>query len=217
MAGSNQHYIPRFVLRAFKDQYRPSHVWKYSKGFANPKHSAIKKTASQDYFYSQISERQTLDDRVTDLENRIAPIHANILKLQDGPITEPIEDFLKLMVHLEVRTKHARQFMPEVLIAMIRSLETIVSDKENLREWLGVNGQSLHPKLRAEMLARIQGGNSIETLNLREDTIERVLTFLVREKFDTFIADALTSIKDGVNEAIQMIPDSAIGDQTKPT
>ena len=75
MAGRNQHFIPRFLQRAFGIRPTRKDIWYFGRGEKAEKRS-VKRTASEDYFYSepQGDGRSTLDDAITRMESDLAAL-----------------------------------------------------------------------------------------------------------------------------------------------
>jgi len=111
VAGTNQHYIPQSLLRAFGKQGKGKEVqvavYTRQKNFVTSTRGA----AAQRYFYSELSadSTRTLDDRITEeYEPRINFILA---QLHQQAIATPVDaaQAAELIAHLCVRTAQMRE------------------------------------------------------------------------------------------------------------
>ena len=106
--GHNQHYIPRFLQRAFGIPRSRREIWQFSPG-ESPERRLIKRTASEDYFYSRPSAdgQPTLDDTITNVESDLSQ---TLRDVRSGVLDEPIDasKAAAIVSHMLSRTAHLR-------------------------------------------------------------------------------------------------------------
>ena len=116
--SKKQHYVPQLHLRQFEGENPRGMLWVYEKGRPKPRPAKAKETAAENNFYSaQTADGEwvdILDDWLTDMEGRAAPVYEALL---EGRIPEGQEraDFATFVSSLFVRTPAAIRAAAEVV------------------------------------------------------------------------------------------------------
>jgi len=210
MAGRKQHFIPQQFLRNFSIPEKSTHVYTYRKKAKFPFQSAISDTAAMRDFYSEPSSEFTLDDKITNLEMALDPIVKKMSTAPNDDVETMLNEYLELMIHLEVRTRHTREFMSKAFGELMNSLANVVGKTENLSTWLGIKDGILHKKLDLALKDELAQYNFAKLTNLQESTIERLSSFFIREKFHFFISDMSLDLKKEVRELLSLSPSSVV-------
>lgn len=102
MPGINQHHIPQLLQRGFgvKRSGKPKEIWVYQPD-GTPELKLIKETASNDFFYSYLSEdgSPTLDDRITVTESPLATKLNELRSALSGTPVDP-DEAATIVMHL---------------------------------------------------------------------------------------------------------------------
>lgn len=110
MSGSKQHYIPQLLLRRF-GRPRPGRdkvqVWVYPAD-RPPFFSATDGVAAQRFFYSALSDAETLDDRITRHEDAVSTDLADLDRTATGEAADA-GAAARVIAHLTVRNAHTRR------------------------------------------------------------------------------------------------------------
>ncbi len=139
MAGSNQHYIPRFLLRGFLAT--DSEVWVHE-----PYRSSlvsIKKAAAEHEFYGSPGAG-SLDERITNFENRGA-LRLNLFRSAHGSVDA--EWAAKLFVHFAFRSKLIRSLDVQLFLAARTMIRQKFGDQTWLEKKMGVNKPRLNGRI----------------------------------------------------------------------
>jgi hypothetical protein len=107
MAGRKQHFIPQALQRGFGvAKGKKTQVYVFKKG-QEPYNSSTEGVAAQRDFYSEPSDEQTLDDKITTYEATIlAPAVAALRESPAGPIEPQLA--AAVVVHLSIRSAFVR-------------------------------------------------------------------------------------------------------------
>ncbi|MBI2815683.1 MAG: DUF4238 domain-containing protein [Acidobacteria bacterium] len=136
MAGSRQHVLPQFLLRGFasRTSAKEAYSWVQRKRVVAFE-TNITNIGVTKHFYDQNGGETSVDQEITALENRFAPLLWQLREeqLSRGIPGSPISEFV---VHLTLRTKHLRDSLSEAVAYGIRSLTDFMSRPENLRSIL---------------------------------------------------------------------------------
>lgn len=134
MSGTNQHYIPRAVIRPFRVNIEgyEQHTYVFRKGEAEPgKPKAIKGVGSAKNFYSDDIDTD-LDSRIDKYENILSRMRDELLTCPAGGISsaKPAE----YLTHLTLRTAHFRDSSSEVFGELLTQFFSIFTDKNTLKQ-----------------------------------------------------------------------------------
>ena len=219
MAGRKQHHIPRLLQRGFLTEHtgRTEKVWVVRKS-GKPYVSAIEDVAAERDFYSKPSSdgTKTLDDRITDYEDRLANLVRNLREIPIGERADPAIAS-EVISHLAPRTKSLRALMARGLNGIADAVSSHLESEDIVARLLGLDA--------VEPDARFQGHFRMEIEKLLVgvpnappiDFLERLAFVAIQEGFPDFFAQqvpqlqAMTSlfasmsgasVKSGHNEAL---------------
>jgi len=107
VAGRKQHFIPQALQRGFGEATgKKTQVYVFKKG-QKPYLSSTEGVAAQRDFYSEPSEEETLDDRITKYEELVlSPAVAALRESPAGPIDAHVA--AAVVVHLSIRSAFVR-------------------------------------------------------------------------------------------------------------
>lgn len=155
MAGKKQHFIPRLFVKYFSEnpETKNPKIWfyRYQK---DPYSSGINDAPAKRYFYSYIEDDEinhSLDDKITKYEERtIAPI---LLQLQSSDVGQQIGPILPahLISHLIFRNDHFRQFIANTAKIGLKTLKSIICNKNNLKSAILKDLQQPHGRSQSEL------------------------------------------------------------------
>ena len=107
MAGKKQHHIPQSLQRGFLFDVKAEKTYVHRRdGSSFP--TSISGVAAQRYFYSHLSSdgSKTLDDRITDYENRLGDLLINLRAVSiDGAVDADVA--AEAIAHLAPRSARA--------------------------------------------------------------------------------------------------------------
>jgi hypothetical protein len=144
MSGRKQHHIPQLLLRGFgRQKGNATQVVVYSiyRGiFA----TATDKIAAKRYFYSkpsEIPEVQTLDERITSHESKLADA---ILEFRAVPAHHAVDSRIaaETVTHLCIRQEHVRESIGTVIGKVVDFSKDVFSEKDRARKALGIDAQT---------------------------------------------------------------------------
>jgi hypothetical protein len=107
VAGRKQHFIPQALQRGFGvAKGKKTQVYVFKKG-QEPYYSSTEGVAAQRDFYSEPSDEQSLDDKITTYEGTVlAPAVAALREAPVGPIDSHVA--AAVVVHLSIRSAFVR-------------------------------------------------------------------------------------------------------------
>ena len=182
MSGPNQHYIPRFLQRAFGIRQRRSWIWQFGRGEA-PKHRRIKRTGASDDFYSAPlpDGRPTLDDAITKVEQQIA---STLRDIRAGHPGDPVDakDAAAVVSHLATRAAHVRSTFRDAVARLLERAEDLFADPTNVEAILGLDADTPNRLMRGAMAKELAREPEIERTGFPKDVLERVGFMLLQER-----------------------------------
>jgi hypothetical protein len=153
MAGINQHYLPRFLLKGFASRIVGKEIftWAYHKG-KNVFEPNIKGISAERYFYGKQGEISA-DNEITELEGKYG---AFIDELRERDNGAQIEDsrVVEFIAHLCIRTKHLRDSLRESTEFLMDKISEYLSDYDNLKKFILGN-----PKLAEDVVGKMMDDN----------------------------------------------------------
>lgn len=167
MAGALQHHIPQFLTRGFRvpgGSKKQSQVWLYAKD-EEPRLALIKdEVAVEPHFYSEQSSdgSRTLDDEITDYENKAARSIQGLRNLTPDTPCDP-QISAELVAHLTIRNDHLRRTFTLGVQAIILAGRVFVL---TLRAPIS-NARRTKEALRTRLLS-LAAGNGDETIDVEE-------------------------------------------------
>jgi len=134
VAGSRQHVLPRFLLRGFQSRISGNQIytWVQRKGRASFE-TNILNAFVEGKFYE--AAEVNVDDDITNLENRFAPIIDGLRK-ETSSRTISNSEIPELVVHLSIRTKNLRDSFFAASNYVFKGLITYMEDPKNLHTML---------------------------------------------------------------------------------
>lgn len=219
MAGRKQHFIPRRFVRNFSDnpETKNPKIWFYRLD-KEPYSVGINDAPAQRHFYSNSSDYETLDDKITRYEEKfVTPI---LMKLETSSPNQPIEsDFpAKLISHLIVRNDHVRSLEAIMLKTALQLLKDIFFDKKSFKNAMGIDLINPRGKFNTELIERIKNEfphaddkevelikkSRLSTLTDKqvEDTLDSQIE-LFKIMFPIMEKSIVSSVKKATNDSIR--------------
>jgi hypothetical protein len=207
LAGRKQHYIPQSVQRAFEARHTglKTQVYVYPKGRA-PYLTSTEGAAAERDFYStpQPNSKNTLDDLITDFESDELNQSLNELRsVEHGPVDPAMASLV--IAHLTLRTAHLRGTFDSVFQSVFDQMASAVDKTESVRKLVGIDSPSdnrLKEAIRSELSAV---GLDALTQDDR-NTIERMISFRLRERFDALFENTKDAVKGGLAQMMSQAP-----------
>jgi hypothetical protein len=209
LAGRKQHYIPQSVQRAFEARRTglKTQVYVYPKGRSSYLTSTEGAAAERDFYSTpQPNSRDTLDDLITDFEQgELDAILIELRSMKHGPVDA--EKASLAVAHLTVRTAHLRGAINSMFHAVVDQMKSILAEPDSVRRLVGVDS-STDTRLQ-EMLSAELSALGLDSL-AQDDrtTIERMIGFRLRERFDALFQDSKDAVKGELNSLIGRVPDT---------
>ncbi|MDE0420719.1 MAG: DUF4238 domain-containing protein [Gammaproteobacteria bacterium] len=212
MSGKNQHYIPSFVQRAFGIRTkRRQWIWRFGRE-GEPECRRIKKTGSEDYFYSEPSAdgRPSLDDAITALEDRIS---STLNDIRSGSPGDPVdaEGAAAVVAHLATRTAHVRSTFGDGVRRLLERTEELFAAPANVGAMLGLDGEEPNRFVREVIANELDRWRpEIAATGIPIDVLERVGFALLKEnwgdvagQFADLAARLVDEVRGRTGEAIR--------------
>lgn len=158
MSGRRQHYLPRFLQRAFRFRGEGDSALVYAHERDKVYSPNVMGLGQERDFYGH-PEESGLDAAITATEDRLAAIHRELLAEADS-VVDPAQA-ARLVSAISIRTKSMREAMNALGPLLVDAMETHFQDEKVLRE--AFRKESADPKmfndLMAEQLAKMPGLN----------------------------------------------------------
>lgn len=190
MAGRIQHYIPQSFQRGFllSEESQKTHVYRINKIYI----SNINRVAAQRDFYSKPSSdgKKTLDDVITDYENRLGHLLNSLRAVEIGAVADACMA-AEVIAHLTPRGNNVRQIFGNGVKELISGISNIFANQESVMSLLGLNKPSPNKTWNVHIASALNEQKDI--LNLLNSTIrqakvpktslDRMLFMHIRESF----------------------------------
>lgn len=208
MSGRKQHYIPQALLRGFKATQSGKHTQVYvCRADRSPYLSSTEGVAAQRNFYSELSPngQRTLDDRITDYEQRLTSL---LTQLRAAPSGSEVDSSVaaELVSHLAMRSAFLRQTFELGLQDTIASAGAFFMDTASARSRLGIDQHGLAPELSEAVDNAIQELGPRIHFELPKPLLRHILCTWMREGFDAIhaehIAPQLATALDQIANAL---------------
>lgn len=213
MAGRKQHFIPQDLQRGFgvaKGKKTQVHVFK--KGQA-PYHSSTEGVAAQRDFYSEPSNEQSLDDKITTYEGTVlAPAVAALREAPAGPIDSHVA--AAVVVHLSIRSAFVRGSFSAAAAEVLDHFAGAMCSDEASRALLEVDSlksESTLVKLIEEDVLQQFGGIPESGRN----ALAKLAHFRVREKFPQMFPDLAAMVLQQLGMLLEKIPEMIVNGHSK--
>ncbi len=225
MSGRNQHYIPSFVQRAFGIRAkRRRWIWRFGPE-GEPECRRIKKTGSEDYFYSgpAADGRPTLDDAITVLENGMS---STLNDIRAGLPGDPVdaEGAAAVVAHLATRTAHVRSTFGDGVRRLLARTEELFAEPANVGAMLGLDGDEPSELVREVIAKELERHPEAARTGIPTGVLERVGFALLKENWGEFAGQfsdwaarlvdevrgvAGEAIRDGHNKGLEAVEGSS--------
>lgn len=207
MAGKRQHYIPRFLQRGFLDasDSKADRTWLYRRG-TKPRLVGIRDVGVGEYFYSKLSSDgiKTLDDLITESER---DLDVDLIIIRSTPVGQPInaEIAARLVAHLAIRTNHVRSMFSQGAEKIVDEMAELVLDTVKMRGLLGIDVPTSIKKIATPMSDALDALH-LEKYPLPTALTKRMLSFYVRELFDSFYQEVQIDLSQKIVGVVGVIP-----------
>ena len=193
-SGPNQHYIPAFVQRAFGISPRKREIW-YIEREKKPIKRAIKRTGSQDNFYSDPAAKSVfnLDAKITDSEKTIAHLLHTVRSTATNKSIDP-EHAAAIVAHLAPRTAHIRNSLKHGMSEILGQAKTVLLDAENIMVMAGLDQSEPNKRFRDQVFTELSKNPEISQLAVPEHVLERIAFYFAKENASSFIDSSLPII-----------------------
>lgn len=217
MSGRKQHYIPQCLLRGFEAERSGKHVQVFVFRPGRQHYlSSTEGVAAERDFYSGLSadERKTLDDRITDYEQRLSPL---LKQLRSSPPGEPLDSFLaaEVVAHLTIRGAFLRDVFGLGLQEMIAGASAFFSNEESVRSWVGIDCQEPTQVLGEEIDKAIETLRPLLPVELPTALMRRLLVVHYREAFSSLHSQQSPQLAALLGDLAEMAPSLIRGSHSK--
>ena len=200
MPGRNQHFIPRFLQRAFGIRPVRKEIWYFGRGEVAEKRS-VKRTASEDFFYSepQADGRSTLDDAITRVESDLAAL-LNEIRAKNPGDTIASTTAAAIVSHLAQRTAHVRATLSEGVVRLLRRVEDTFSERDSVEALMGLDGAVPGDRFRELVMSELAGKPEIARLGIPHRVLERVAFLFAKENAGELVeqgVEVVNAVLDG--------------------
>ena len=210
MSGPNQHYIPRFLQRAFGIRPRRLSIWRFGLG-EDPDCRRIKRTGASDFFYSAPSPdgRPTLDDAITEVEEQMA---STLNGIRSGSPGDPVdaEAAAKVVSHLATRTAHVRSMFGDGVARLLERAEDLFAEPANVETMVGLDDDAPNRLVREAIAKELARWPEIGRTGIPGRVLERIGFMLLQESWGDvagqvgeWVADFVEVARSRAGEAIR--------------
>ena len=215
MPGRNQHYIPRFLQRAFGIRPRRREIWYFGHSEVAER-QLIKRTASEDFFYSEprADGSSTLDDAITRKESDLAELLNGVRAASPGDaIASPVA--AAIVSHLTQRTAHVRAAFSEGVARMLDRAEETFAKRDNIEALMGLDNGLPNERFRELIMKELAGRPEIARLGIPTRVLERMAFLIAKESSGEIVASASALLGGLRPQSTELVRDShnkALGD-----
>jgi Protein of unknown function (DUF4238) len=188
MSGRKQHFMPQSLLRGFGKQGKRKvvQVTVYSSD-GRVFTTATDGVAARRYFYSQLPDDvgvETLDDRITAFETRLAMSLAELRGLVPGRAVDATKA-AEVVTHLCARQAHLRDSFASMAEHLVGGAAKLFLDKEWTRETLGVDALTPDDPVRdaiQELYSKFE--DQLNQAGFTKTKFERLLFDKLKTEYD---------------------------------
>ena len=186
MSGANQHYIPRFLQRAFGIRPRHQWIWQFGLG-GTPERRRIKKTGSAEYFYSEpsVDGRPSLDDAITAVEQGMS-LALNSIRSGSPGDSMDAEAAAAVVAHLATRTAHLRSTFADGVAQLLERTEELFAEPGNVEAIAGLDEDVPNRLVREAIGKELKRWPDVGRLEIPASVIERIGFALLKEYWGDF-------------------------------
>ena len=201
VTGRNQHFIPRFLLRAFGIRSARKEIWYFGRDEVAERRS-VKRTASGDFFYSesQADGRPTLDDEITRKESGLALLLREIRTKNPGDTIEAATA-AAIVSHLAQRTAHLRSTIGESMVRLFQRMKETFSERDKVEALLGLGSTVPESRFRKLVMSELAESLEIARLGVPYRVLERIAFVYAKENAGELVkqsADLANAVVDDV-------------------
>lgn len=213
MAGVLQHHIPQFLTRGFRvpgGSKRQSQVWIYAKD-EEPRLAFIKNEVGvEPHFYSKQStdSSMTLDDEITDYENKAARLIQKLRTVEPEGSCDP-EIAAEIVAHLTIRNAHLRHTFTLGVQAILSQAIDLFCNEEMLRAILGFDGNTPSSTLKNAIDSEFANNSPLAALGLPTEMLYQFVHQFAKENFKSFFAEHIPQLSAALGTLLQQAPDHA--------
>lgn len=213
MAGRKQHFIPQALQRGFGvAKGKKTQVYVFKKG-QQPYRSSTEGVAAQRDFYSEPSDEQSLDDKITAYEGAVlAPAIAALRKTPVGTVDSQVA--AAVVVHLSIRSEFVRGSFSAAAIEILGDIAGAMSSNETARALLELDSL----KSESALVKLIEDGIDSELGAIPESTknaLKKLLHFRAREKFPQMFPGLVAMILEQLGMLLEKIPEMIVRGHSK--
>ena len=207
MAGPNQHYIPSFLQRAFGILPRRKEVWYFSCGEAAERRR-IKRTASEDFFYSKLrADGPTLDDAITRIESDLAVWLREIRSKSPGDVIAA-KMAAALVFHLAERTAHFRAVLSEWMARVLERAEESFVERDRVEALMGTDDVVPTDRFRELATSELASNPEVSQFNIPLHLLERIAFLLAKENVAEMVGFVSAALDWWRPQATEFVRDS---------
>jgi Protein of unknown function (DUF4238) len=213
VAGALQHHIPQFLTRGFRvpgGSKKQSRVWLYAKD-QEPRLAAVKsEVGAETYFYSEQSAdgSRTLDDEITDYENKAAKLIQELRALEADAAPDP-KMSAEIVAHLTIRNAHLRHTFTLGVQAIFSRAIDLFCNEEMLRTVLGFDGNAPSPTLKNAIDTELANSPQLAALGIPPEMLYQMIHLFAKENFKSFFAEHIPQLSVALGAFLQQAPDHA--------
>jgi hypothetical protein len=209
MAGKYQHIIHRHFLKPFVMDGGGDRLWVFRRGCIEAVPVARDRAAAQRYYYSKPSAdgRPTLDDRITDYEDRLKHLVERARVVPPGGHLDPGE-VAEIAVHMMVRSSQMRGLVDDGARSMLSMLRSLVTDPALFVDGARMPAHDVPPRLAAKIEEFLRNEGLLAHTHLTPASVARIVYFALRERGPALLGeverigvthlDGLTTTLDGL-------------------
>lgn len=213
MAGRKQHFIPQALQRGFgvaKGKKTQVHVFKKGQ---EPYYSSIEGVAAQRDFYSEPSDEESLDDKITTYERTVlAPAVAALREASAGHIDSHVA--AAVVVHLSIRSAFLRGSFSAAATEMLDHFAGAMHSDQTARYLFDVDSLDaesiLVKSIGEEMLS--QFGTVPES---DRNALAKLMHFRAREKFPQMFPELAAGLQQQLGMLLEKIPELIVDGHSK--
>jgi hypothetical protein len=213
VSGRKQHFIPQALQKSFKAaKGKKAQVYVFRKGQA-PYLSSTEGVAAQRDFYSEPSDAQTLDDKITDYENAVlAPAVAALRESPAGPIEAHVA--AAVVVHLSIRSAFVRGALSAAATEFLEHFADALRSHETTRALLEVDSLKSESMLVKTIEEEIQS-RFHEWPDSGKNTFSKLMHFRAREKFPQMFPGLAAAVLQQFEMLLERMPEMIVSGHSK--
>lgn len=213
MAGRKQHFIPQALQRGFGVvKGKATRVYVFKKG-QEPYRSSTEGVAAQRDFYSEPSDEQSLDDKITTYEGTVlAPAVAALRAAQVGAFDSNVA--AAVVVHLSFRSAFVRGSFSAAATEMLDHFADAMRSDQTARALLEVDSF----KAESTLVKLIEEGIASQFGALPEsgrNALAKLVHFRAREKFPKMFPELATMFLQQLGILLEKIPEMIVSGHSK--